>query len=378
MSDNKELHWAEDDDLLSRFVLGRLPAEEKKKLEAHLVSCFRCREMVEKERNLVSGIRQFGREDVKARLKNRLAAKSVSSRALVTWQRAISAAAVVVIITGVGVFSHWFSWGEDRGPASTKFLEKTTQPVSGEADSSISQNIGAQSESRNAPEKSSRNKEAHENTQILQFQAQQNPAEARRTKPLLDERINGVQNLSGATSSGAGAISLKKDLENQQDQVATENPNAQTFWVEGRVLNEQQHSTNSFNALKKAAAPNRNTPESRQSLKAIDRQQPMRNILDREGITIRQESIQVLPSTRQTMQREDGDKVQMKVEQTDQGTNMTMYLDKLFDKTNLKNASIEQVTPDSIVIEVESRIIGFKMPIDLLELQRFNQKAKRR
>ena len=58
MRDTANPHWTEDDDLLAQYVLGRLSAEERKQLDDHLLSCSQCREEVQKERVLVSGIRQ--------------------------------------------------------------------------------------------------------------------------------------------------------------------------------------------------------------------------------------------------------------------------------------------------------------------------------
>jgi hypothetical protein len=378
MPDNKNLHWTEDDDLLSRFVLGGLSPQEMKNLEEHVVSCLQCRELVEKERILATGIRQFGREDVKARLKNRLAAKPVSYQRVLTWQRVVSAAAVVVIITGVGIFSHWFSWGDHSSLVSMKEQEKTAKSQDGEVDAHGSQNTAAPSVSSNIPEETRRENKALDKSQSLQLQVAQNPSAAKRSQPDLNESTKGMQNLSGAASSGAGAVSLKKDLENQPDHLITEDANAQSFWVEGRVLSEQQVGARNVKAMKKAAAPNRGAQESIQSDKTFDTQHEVRGVLDQQETKIHQLSIHFLPSARQTKQREDGDKIQMKVERSDHGTDMTMYLDTPLEELELKKARIEQVTPDSIVIEVESRTIGFKMPINLLELQEINQRAKRR
>jgi hypothetical protein len=378
MPDYKNPHWTEDEVLLSQFVLGRTSVEVKKELEEHLRICSQCREAVQKERGLASGIRQYGRKAIKSRLKNQLDAKSAVYHKLLTWQRVVSAAAVVVIITGVGIFSHWFSRGENHIPILTQESEKTTKPSGGEVATNQSQKSVAQSDAQSAHAELGRSKESRDDSQVLNLQGAQTPVGAPRTQSELTTSMKGMQNLSGVPSTGEGAISMKKDLGNLQDQIGTEQANVVQFWAEGRVLREQRRGANNFKALKKAASPDRNIPESKQSARTIDRQQPMHTILDWEEIAIRQQNTHFLPPSRQEMQREDSSRVQMQVKQSDQGTTLTMYLDVLFDETELREARVEQVAPDSIVIEAESRAIGFKIPIDLLELQKLNQKTKRR
>lgn len=50
------------------------------------------------------------------------------------------------------------------------------------------------------------------------------------------------------------------------------------------------------------------------------------------------------------------------LEQIDSLTQLTLFLDSLLTESDLERAVIEQVTGDSIVIEVGSQRIGYRVP----------------
>jgi len=51
-------HWAEQEDLLEEFVLGRLPADRLREFGEHLRVCRECRDLVEKEQRFAAGVRR--------------------------------------------------------------------------------------------------------------------------------------------------------------------------------------------------------------------------------------------------------------------------------------------------------------------------------
>ena len=171
---------------------------------------------------------------------------------------------------------------------------------------------------------------------------------------------------------------MKKDLRNAQGQLALGEPNVKQFWVEGKTLSELQTGTKGYNAMEGAAAPERNVSESKQSRESIRRQPMLEGNVNQGEIRINQRNTSLLPLARQKLQQENKQKIQMYVQQSDHGTTMTMYLDTLFNEADMQNARVEEIQPDSIVIELESRSIGFKLPFNIFDLQKETRKTKLR
>jgi hypothetical protein len=379
MSEIASLHWTEDDDLLAQYVLGRLSTEERKPLEDHLLSCAQCREVVQKEQVLVSGIRQRGRQEVKARLKQQLAERPDSYRRLVTWQQIASVAAVVVIITGIGIYNRWFTGIEQKSFSAIQEIQDSSKALSsGDVAADESRKKATPTADHEAAKESLRDHETLQKPRTQQTQSVQPEATVPKIQPELNYGLNKMENVSAVPSSGGRAISTKKDLGNAQGQMALGEPQVKQFWVEGKILPELQTGTKEYNAIEGVAAPERNIPESKQSREPIHRQQMLEGNVNQDEIRIRQRNTSLLPLARQRLQQENEQKIQMYVQQSDHGTTMTMYLDTLFDEADLKNARVKEIQPDSIVIELESRSIGFKLPFNTLELQKGTQKTKLR
>ncbi|MBI3788218.1 MAG: zf-HC2 domain-containing protein, partial [Ignavibacteriales bacterium] len=79
--------------MVERFVLNRIEPNERKTLEAHLAVCGACRLAIRSEQEFVAGVRRFGRDELKARLKQRIG--ETKSRQL-SWAQVISVAAAIV------------------------------------------------------------------------------------------------------------------------------------------------------------------------------------------------------------------------------------------------------------------------------------------
>lgn len=93
-------HWAGDPELVERFVSGGLGQDQKKAFEAHLGGCVLCREAVDQEVKLREGIRIYARKSLKNRLRKRL---SLAPGSGIPWPHILSAAALLIIIVGIGM-----------------------------------------------------------------------------------------------------------------------------------------------------------------------------------------------------------------------------------------------------------------------------------
>jgi hypothetical protein len=374
MPDNVNLHWTEDEDLLSLYVLNRLSAEERKKLEVHLVSCLHCREAVRQERELVSGIRQFGREEVKLRLKRKLAQESDSYHRLISWQRVLSAAAVMFVVVGLGIYNRWFGWGERKNLSTTQEMHEPekvlTENEHKPANSKQKETTIAEQE---IPLRTLRDDEADEKHLTEQIQSSVAVSKAQSGQ---NEGVNKLENTAAAPSSRGGGISLNKDIGKVQDQIQTAQSGMKQFWIEGIVLQEQARAVREDLSLDKMSAAKQNMPKSKKSAEQIGRQPSAEVVLRPNEIRISQQYMHLLPPARQKLQQVHGQVIQTSVQQSDYGTTMTMYLDTLFNEEDLRKARVDEIPPDSLVIEVESRKIGFKMPINIFDLQKGGQKAR--
>ncbi len=379
MREIASLHWTEDDDLLAQYVLSRLSTEERKQLDDHLLSCSQCREVVQKEQVLASGIRQRGRQEVKARLKQQLAARPDSYRRLVTWQRIASVAAVVVIITGIGIFNRWFTGTEQKSFSAIQGMQDSSKALSsGDVSADETRKKATPMADQEAAKESLRDYETLQNPRTQQTQSVQLEATGPKIQPEINSSKNKMEKLSAASSSEGGAISTKKDLGNAQSQMALGKPNVKQFWVEGKTLSELQTGTKGYNVMEGVAAPERNNPDSKRSRESIRRQPMLEGNVNQGEIRISQRNTSLLPLARQKLQQENERKIQMYVQQSDHGTTMTMYLDTLFNEAEMQNARVEEIQPDSIVIELESQSIGFKLPFNIFDLQKGTQKTKLR
>lgn len=98
-------HWTEDPVLLEQFVMGRISEERLAPLRDHLATCVACRETVEKEKEFISTVKAYGRERLRLRLKEKI---ERSPSRVVPWPHVLSAAAIVLLVVGFGIYNRWW------------------------------------------------------------------------------------------------------------------------------------------------------------------------------------------------------------------------------------------------------------------------------
>lgn len=119
------LHWTDDADLLSAFVLGRIGEETGRALERHLETCPRCASAVQAERLLAAGAKRLGRE----RLKEELGRRLDSSRKPVPWTPILSAAAILAVALGLAYLNRWIELADDGVPPDALITEQDAPPA---------------------------------------------------------------------------------------------------------------------------------------------------------------------------------------------------------------------------------------------------------
>ncbi len=332
-------HWTNDPDLLERYALRKVLESERKQLDGHLRTCMECRARLKDETEIVEGIKMFGRGEMKDKLRQRLAHEPGRR---IPWARIMSAAATIVIIVGIGFFNEWFP------PQSKQQVESKPAETLGDMKDRVPERAAVQKQEisdltndreRDLALRSKTGKETKIETPLkLQFDG---------------EKREDRSALSAAAQSGAGAaqqrtehrISLDEIQGQKLDQVDDQ------VWVEGTVM-KQTGKNGAFGE------------ESRKK-KALDAQVPKADTQPsfQQGVQLQQMSSRNLPATQQQKQRlSNVNSVQTLVSRTNQGLKMTLFLDTLFQETDFRNANVQEVEPDSIVIDLPNQRIGYQLP----------------
>jgi hypothetical protein len=352
MEHPEKTHWTEDEDQLERFVLNRLDPVERVRLEQHLRTCEICQHAVREERKLAAGAKRLARDEMKSRIAERTG--SLASRQI-PWPHVLSIAAIIVVIIGLGLYNKWFLVRETRELALTEepLLEKSESLTSKEE---------AQEPQRERPDVILREGEVGK--------LDQSPPVAARDKDTQSAERD-VQTQSGdyrardAISAGPEApatrsLTEKKEIGKDDVGSGVEPALAGDYvWVEGNILSPSEHDEVMVKRYdlgremeKRAAAQAEETKVQTEELSAGS-----------QPVTLTQQPLSTLPAVRQQIQARLGkNTVETLIGRTHQGLNLTLYLDEPVHETELENATIRQVSEDSLVVIVANKRIGYRLP----------------
>lgn len=126
MSTTADRHYTPEE--CEQAAMDRLGGEERRAFEDHIRSCPACRAIYREERLIVEGTRQWARNALKARL-GRPAASQDARR--VPWPHVLAAAAVVVVVVGVGILGHWYQRPEPMLTTAEESIIARQEPPSG-------------------------------------------------------------------------------------------------------------------------------------------------------------------------------------------------------------------------------------------------------
>jgi len=106
MSERQSKHWTTNIEDIESYLLHRLDETKEKEFTEHLHQCEECRLRVQRERELIAGIRRFGQSEMKRRFKQRM--RREQERRFEWTQAASIAAAVILMFTAVFAI-RWFT-----------------------------------------------------------------------------------------------------------------------------------------------------------------------------------------------------------------------------------------------------------------------------
>jgi hypothetical protein len=337
-------HFAEDPEALEEFVLGRLDQASQQRCEDHLRTCEPCRRAVQVERVIAAGIKRAGRDRIKERLGK---LSGIPPGRGVPWPHVISAAAVLLIIVGIGVTQRWFTTHvepvdavapegmrteQNAKPVAPRAENEMKTPPSSTEDSnpSVERHLGA--------DRAGTTQESNSKKEVAKGSYAAAPADRLEQAP--------------------APVSKDKQLaDNDQPSLAAA-AGAQGFWTNGTLMTEA--------VLKKKTDEGKAAEE--MSTGKMKRSDAQLQETDRSGhVIVEQRPVSQLPSTLQHQQQLlSRQTVQTLVRQSEDETRLILYPVSPFDSTQLHYARVQQVAPDSLVLRIGSQQIGYRLPAGAL------------
>lgn len=330
-------HFGTDEEILSAYVLGRLPGAEREKVDRHAASCASCAASLRREMIVAAGVRRLGREMLRADLRKRIAERDSPGH----WARITGAAAALCIVAGMGAYYILFNRGVS--PAAGNALS----PPAGETKGEIAQR--QQSSARDGLARTGAGDKAVQAPAAVPSPALTH-AEAKQKVDAGTLQMNRYNALKEETSAGGAA---------RGEPLAGAAQAPEEFWSEGIV--ERENETPAPAAVKKSAAD-----ESAKSLLFKSDVQAGAQRKDapaaaREEYLVRQKAASALPYDRGgSAGNRTG--IPTRVEQKGEQTTLTMYLDSLVDENEVKRARVEAIGDDSVVVTIGGKKILYRIP----------------
>jgi hypothetical protein len=106
MSDRQSKHWTKDVENIESYLMHQLDEVKGQEFTEHLQMCKECRLRVKKEQELIAGIREYGRVELKRRLNQRIQREQ---RKGFEWMQVASIAAAVVLMFAAVFMIRWFT-----------------------------------------------------------------------------------------------------------------------------------------------------------------------------------------------------------------------------------------------------------------------------
>ncbi len=322
---------------LEDFVLEKLPPPERAMVEHHVASCSSCRAALEEEQHFAAGIRSVGRAGLKSRLAESLAAPGQQPA---PWGRILSAAAVLVVIAGIGIVYRWFTPG-DQAPQVAETMAPTR------ADK-VSRDMPRPEE----PEPSARFKEKRETHQASQPRISPVP-----TPALTEQRASRMESepSKDARTENKGAV----DAAAESPGVAMALSLQPSIWQTGQLSeNPQSAQDERLSKTDQQAAPH-----------AAGAQMQKRQDLAGQMPTSPRAFVRVSPLAdlplADTAGRTRGGAhgIPTQIIQSPDSLLFILYTDLPFEGEGLRNARVRQITPDSILLLIGERHISYRLSL---------------
>lgn len=316
--DAEERHWTDNSELLERFVLNALNPAERNELEDHLRICEVCKQAVRRELILIAGIRRSGRERFKHELRKRLAAEEQPP---IAWRSLLAAAAVVLIVLSVAIFHRWFDVAKHDEPRPMH-----EQPLtSTETPSSEAPEVSAPQQSH-AADKAGKT--------VVQPPA---PLSKARRQDVPTEEVKAERPATKRVMPTA-PVHIAQEQEGETE----------TLFLAGSLMAMEHDGVHRFAAADEPAALEQNVTISAPSVVA-------------PTLLVRQVLFEQPRHTEQS--KEDTTRfVLTRFERRGDTLIVTLLLPTLVDSSAMAAAHVVIPTPDSLIVTLPDRRIGYRLP----------------
>jgi len=362
MESSGNRHWTEDHELLERFVLDRLDENQHRNLQAHLRVCEVCMNAVQQEQQLAAGIRRAGRDLMKKKLQQHIADEAAHHA---PWPKILSAAAVVAIVTGVGIYNEFLLTRENEPSTKT---ETTFSPLEAPRATELQESPAGRAAKPLPPLKSdtplaekdeARSRDATESfRRTKQKGTRSELAQQPRSRTQDEEQsISEFADKVGLTSEGiaqSGAVAGYEKLSQLSNSI----------WVQGVVVPSvgsirTELEAQSYNAAKKSV-DERNGVARRAGDRREGKEEVRVAVAD-QTVTLNQEPFALLPPAQQKSGRSTNT-VQAQIDRTSQGLQITLYLEEPLSPADLSSAIVEQRGEDTLVVLLADQRIVYRLP----------------
>jgi hypothetical protein len=321
------------------FVLERLPADRRAEVEEHLEGCAGCQAAVVEERLIAAGTKVWARSALKQRLAERVAQ---TSRQRVPWPHVIGAAALLVVIVGIGVLYKWHRPTEEASQviAETGVTDthgSTPAVAAPTAKSSIPTNKTVEGERPADYSKKDRSISSKDKSYFpAPVAEQQEPGVADRTDKEERDQVVGL----------AGVAEKSVD-----DRYA-----GSGVWMRGTVIRVAPRGVAQSDA---AGASTQGLSagriEARKSALPSSAERTLTYVLDQRHLT----------SDRNELSGGSAETVLALMIRTGDTLRIVLALDSLISPAQLQLGYVVRVSADSLHVVLPDRILGYRLPVDI-------------
>ncbi len=348
MNNDRKKYWTDDPEMVEKYVLNRFSAGEKERLDAEISGCEPCKEKLREEMEIAAGIRRYGRDILKARLRKKLVRERATQ--FYSYQYIGLAAAVIIIAVGIGLYQVWFS--DLVAPKKFNKQEFVLKPQQDSLDIPVE-----------SPRDESGSLESRQHADRSGTTTEREPLTSRREHIEIADRRIADQSASGAMSSpqqvqpSAGAMAESDALLGEEK---SNEGQSSAVWLIGKVVMIGKQIESSPAAASKMEMSKKSDSRSAKEKSSEQKLVVSRRAKD-EGIVLQQRSMKDIPPGRSQQRAVQKEEIETLLERTETGLSLTLYDDTVKD-SDLQNAVIETMTEDSLVVSLPTQRIAYRLP----------------
>ena len=335
-------HPCRDPDVVERYALGRVTPPERAAIDEHCRDCAECRRLLQEELRLAAGVRRMARFRMKESLAERL---SSTRRQDIPWPRIVAVAATIFIVAGVSVIGVWL---QQRDNVQTAPPTVAAPPY--EEEHNV--NRGG--------------------TPVVPPTAKEQQLSDRTTAPPEKGSVLARKDIARSEKSeGAAAGETKSrtaDAAREPERAAAAPPGTSArsgfgegYWTEGIVSEEPAAA----GAAHRVEMDNIRRPTPEMPTRAAQKTAAPSVALN-QHVLLSQQPSRLLQGQEQQLQAKRK-AVPTLVRQLDGQLSLTLYPDSLFPPQDLQRAIVRRSGDDSLLIQVGSQLIRYRLPSSLLQ-----------